>query len=264
MSKYKERASSDPDKIKEEKLDVIIRTIPNRFLMFELMLSWVFFHELSHLIQCHYKLREPPSKNIEYYEMLSDTPELDLSGQSREILADIEGLSLTLQYMEREGFLGPNPIYLLLCSMTCMFNRFCGNKYIDTFHEVKGVHPHPVIRENFIHEYFCSLMAQTTPLVWEKNIRESILLGYGYLTIRSAIAVGLYWANRYQNFDGSGYPSYMSLQMAASSNDVETYKSELCHIAQSQLKTIATEHLYNKTITKNIFNQGFFKKEKHK
>jgi hypothetical protein len=262
IEEYKKRAASNPEFMSEKRLDVIIRTLPARFLMFELMLTWVFFHELSHLIQCHYKLKEGTSEKIEHYEINGVPSKLDLSGQSREILADVEGLDLTIRYMEREGFCGPNSMYLLLCSTTCMFNRFCGNGYLDKFHEVKGVHPHPVIRDDFIHEYFCLLMAKTTPFVWEPSIRESILLGYGYLTIRSAMAAGLYWANRYQNFDGKEYPSYMSLQMTTRTKDAEAYKAELRRITQNQLEIITGEHLYDDTTTKMLFNQGFFRQIK--
>ncbi|WP_394143055.1 hypothetical protein [Vibrio atypicus] len=260
IEEYKKRADANPELMSEERLYVIIKTLPARFLMFELMLSWVFFHELSHLIQCHYKLKGDTSENIEYYEVVGDFTEPDFSGQSREILADIEGLNLTVRYMEREGFYGPNSMYLLLCSMTCMFNRFCGNGYLDKFHEVKGVHPHPVIRDDFIHEYFCSLMAKNTPFVWEPSVRESILLGYGYLTIRSAMAAGLFWANRYQNFDGKEYPSYMSLQMTTRTKEAEAYKAELRRITHTQLEVITAEHLYNATTTKLLFNQEFFEK----
>lgn len=260
IKKYKERANANPELMSKERLDVIIKTLPARFLMFELMLSWVFFHELSHLIQCHYKLKEGTTENIEYYEVVGGFTEPDYRGQSREILADIEGLNLTVQYMEREGFYGPNSIYLLLCSMTCMFSRFCGNGYLNKFHEVKGVHPHPVIRDNFIHEYFCSLMAKTTPLVWEPSVRKSILLGYGYLTTRSAMAAGLFWANRYQSFDGKDYPSYMSLQMTTRTKDAEAYKTELRRITHTQLKVITAEHLYSDTTTKMLLKEGFFEK----
>lgn len=257
---YKRRAEANPELMSEERLDVMMRTLPARFLMFELMLSWVFFHELSHLIQCHYKLKGDISENIEYYEVVGDFTEPDFSGQSREILADIEGVNLTVRYMEQEDFYGPNSMYLLLCSMTCMFNRFCGNGYLDKFHEVKGVHPHPVIRDDFIHEYFCSLMAETTPLVWEPSVRESILLGYGYLTIRSAMAAGLFWGNRYQNFDGKEYPSYMSLQMTTRTKEAEAYKAKLRCITHAQLEVITAEHLYNETATKLMFKQSFFEK----
>jgi len=260
IKEYKERANANPELMSKERLDVIIKTLPARFLMFELMLSWVFFHELSHLIQCHYKLKEGTTENIEYYEVVGGFIEPDYRGQSREILADIEGLNLTVQYMEREGFYGPNSVYLLLCSMTCMFNRFCGNGYLNKFHEVKGVHPHPVIRDNFIHEYFCSLMAKTTPLVWEPSVRKSILQGYGYLTTRSAMAAGLFWANRYQSFDGKDYPSYMSLQMTTRTKDAEAYKTELRRITHTQLKVITAEHLYSDTTTKLLFKEGFFEK----
>ena len=257
---YKKRVEANPELMSEERLDIMTRTLPARFLMFELMLSWVFFHELSHLIQCHYKLKGDVSENIEYYEVVGVSTAPDFNGQSREILADIEGVNLTVRYMEQEGFYGPNSMYLLLCSMTCMFNRFCGNGYLDKFHEVKGVHPHPVIRDGFIHEYFCALMAETTPFVWEPSVRESILLGYGYLTIRSAMAAGLFWANRYQNFDGKEYPSYMSLQMTTRTKDAEAYKSKLRRITHAQLEIITTEHLYNKTATKMMFKQSFFEK----
>ncbi|EIO5099398.1 hypothetical protein LQN35_004784 [Vibrio parahaemolyticus] len=260
VEEYKKRAHENPELMSEERLDVIIKTLPARFLMFELMLSWVFFHELSDLIQCHYKLKGDTSENIEYYEVVGGFTQPDFSGQSREILADVEGLDLTVRYMEREGFYGPNSMYLLLCSMTCMFNRFCGNGYLDKFHEVKGVHPHPVIRDDFIHEYFCSLMAKTTPFVWEPSVRESILLGYGYLTIRSAMAAGLFWANRYQNFDGKGYPSYMSLQMSMKTKEAEAYQTELRCITHAQLKVITDEHLYSETTTKMLFKNGFFGK----
>lgn len=260
IEEYKKIANTNTELMSKERLDIIIKTLPARFLMFELMISWVFFHELSHLIQCHYKLKGDTSENIEYYEVVGGFTEPDFSGQSREILADIEGLNLTVQYMEREGFYGPNSMYLLLCSMTCMFNRFCSNGYLNKFHEVKGVHPHPVIRDDFIHEYFCSLMAKTTPFVWEPSIRESILLGYGYLTIRSAMAAGLFWANRYQCFDGKDYPSYMTLQMTTRTKDAEAYKTELRRITHTQLKVITTEHLYSATTTKLLFKQGVFEK----
>nr|WP_320126248.1 hypothetical protein [uncultured Shewanella sp.] len=256
---FEEKSSKNPSLKNEKRLSLLRRTVPVRFLMFELMLSWVFFHELSHLIQCHYKLKENTSNNFEFYEINGEPSEIDIGGQSREILADIEGLDLTIRYMEREGFCGPNSMYLLLCSVTCMFNRFCEKSYSEEFHEVKGVHPHPVIRDDFMHAYFCVLLGKTTPLVWKHSIRESILMGYAYLTIRSGMAACLFWANKYQEFDGHDYPSYMTLQMKTRTDSAEKYKLHLGGLAHEQLEAICGGHLYKNTITDQLFVEEFFK-----
>jgi hypothetical protein len=226
--------------------------------MFELMLSWVFFHELSHLIQCHYKLKQNILDSFEYYEINSEPTEISFKEQSREILADIEGLDLTIKYMQKEGFCSPNTLYLLLCSVTCMFNRFYDKGYSENFHKLKGAHPHPVIRDEFIHAYFCNLLGKITPLVWNQSIRNSILLGYGYLTIRSSMAAGLFWANKYQKFDGSKYPQYMELQMKTKSAESTKYKHHLRNQANEQLKIICGNHLYSNTALRQLLEQNFF------
>ncbi|MFB2746763.1 hypothetical protein [Aeromonas veronii] len=74
------------------------------------------------------------------------------------------------------------------------------------------------------------------------------------------MAAGLFWGNRYQNFDGKEYPSYMSLQMTTRTKEAEAYKAKLRCITHAQLEVITAEHLYNETATKLMFKQSFFEK----
>jgi len=90
-----------------------------RFMMFEIMLAWVFFHELAHLLQRHYLLKSPSSNHsstmAEFYEIRSSesSNNQNIQSQAREILADIEGIDLTLKYMKMQNAFCSGSIYLV-------------------------------------------------------------------------------------------------------------------------------------------------------
>ncbi|WP_028867095.1 hypothetical protein [Psychromonas arctica] len=244
--------------LKDVKHEVLRKTVPARFHMFEMMLLWVFFHELSHLIQCHYKLKDKSTDRIVFYEIETVSDVQDLKGQAREILADIEGLDLTLQYLNRENLNTPNSFYLLLCSITCMFNRFYTGKYETNLNAVKGSHPHPVIRNEYLHLFFCKKMGIETPYVWKTEVRESILRGYAYLTVKSSLSASLFWSNRHEGFKGEQYPSYMAVQMKMKSKEGVEYRKNMGDSILSQIDTILEHHLQKNTILKTMKDNTFF------
>jgi hypothetical protein len=114
-----------------------------RFVMFELMLVWTFFHELGHVVQQHYFLHSPSNsadrvdlfsefdeeiRDREMVEREGPEPSMsDLRGQARELMADAEALDLALKYLLASGRLNFAMVYLLLCSISCMYQRFFAN-----------------------------------------------------------------------------------------------------------------------------------------
>ncbi|WP_224798597.1 hypothetical protein [Idiomarina abyssalis] len=237
---------------------VLEKTIRSRFLIFELLLTWVFFHELSHIIQCHYKLKQPNDCDVTAYEIEKTTSKGDIYAQSREILADVEGLALTVSYMKRDGFFNKKSCYLLLSAVTCMFNRFYSGSYDNNFSQIKGSHPHPIIRDEFMHVFFLDYISNSNEE--SRSLPEIELMEYTYLTVRSSTAASLYWANRTFEFDGKQLPEYMKMKLMVHSKEGTTYINNLRLLCHQQLASIKNSHIYKSSLTKKLFNESFFLK----
>lgn len=211
-----------------------------RFVMFEIVVAWIFFHELGHLIQRHYMLKEEAgtaSGVIGAFEIDEDKKERspDISGQAREVLADIEGVDLTLRYMKRKGILQPQSIYLLLCGVSCMYQRFYSG-YEDNLDLSASTHPHPVIRNEFFHNYLLQWMLQ-----FLNGDKSKAALPLTYISVRSSLMSGLFWAHRVEKFDGVGLPTYMDLSS-------QRYESQ----RDAYMSSIKTEVIKIISIVKNI------------
>lgn len=231
-----------------------------RFIMFELMLVWTFFHELGHVVQRHYLLRsqgianvhdeslweleeEPTSANT---MMASQNPggpaPTDLSAQARELLADADATDLTLKYLVMQGRLNFGVWYLLLCSMGCMFQRFYSG-YQDNLSLTPGRHPHPLVRDeaaqllgnNWVTDY----------LVASKNIksREEARIPLAYLSSRACLMTGLFRSHRVEKREGpEQLPSYMALSLHGG-DQVRAYLKALLPEIERQMPIIVKEHL---------------------
>ncbi|WP_186027368.1 hypothetical protein [Burkholderia gladioli] len=125
-------------------------------LMFEATLEWVFFHEMAHLSQGHIEIRNSsrPNSHAGIIEELSASTSTPLQGDEAlishvtEIAADHEGLVTWLQY---RSVLNANTIpyadvYMAVCGLTCLFNRFFGSsgKVVNAVPE--GSHPSSAMR----------------------------------------------------------------------------------------------------------------------
>lgn len=219
-----------------------------RFMYFEITLVWVFFHELSHLIQCHYLLKpQAPtatSSLVEHYEMRSNAsdPAENLKEQAREVLADLEGIDLTVKYMIRNKLYSSSSMYLLMCSTGCMFNRFY-EQYGEDFELGVNSHPHPVIRSEFSGTFICHLI--THYLLRQKAIekKEDAAIPLLYLSIRASLMSGIFWAWRYEKFDSGNLSSFMALSTTLKENEREECGLAIQGSMNEQLCTIGAHHL---------------------
>jgi hypothetical protein len=187
-----------------------------RFLMFEITMAWTFFHELSHALQQHHAVRdrlgESNAGTEHINELVGDVPaDTNLFGQAREILADAEGIHLTLEYLAERDRLNYATTYLVLCGVSCMFQRFY-NSHDDHLGIVAGQHPHPVIRDEFVKvtvlKWLIAHILKTRPQANRKQTAIALV----YLNTRASLMTGFYRAFRIEKTGNGKLPSYMALQ----------------------------------------------------
>lgn len=233
-----------------------------RFIMFELMLVWTFFHELGHIVQGHHRMRsEGPSlvSEIGYFEMESPAPALgdeasagtagfasksepDIAAQARELMADAEATDQTLKYLALRGRLNFNVWYLLLSSTGCMFQRFYTG-YPDSLELSRASHPHPAIRDEA--SQLLSLNWVADYLVASKNIRdrEEAALQLAYLSVRASLVTGLFRSHRMEKRESEdGLPSYMRL-IREGAEQQKSYLRALLPELERQLPVAVEYHL---------------------
>lgn len=233
-----------------------------RFLMFEIMLTWVFFHELGHLVQRHYLFRKDKVSEAQLIEEAYENSETECDEQeyvrfqAREVLADIEGGDLAVRYLLRNKKFHFSSIYLLYCAQYCMFNRFY-MKYEQNLDFVKSKHPHPVVRNElsswFLNEYILLCLISMEGDIPPEALKRSI----AFLAVKSSIVSGVYWGNRYEFMNGS-LPPFMKLMMDEERR--EKYCSTLMDSAFEHLEQIKQSHMYKHNFTDLIGRLQFLTK----
>ncbi|MGG1947001.1 hypothetical protein AB1286_19655 [Trinickia sp. NRRL B-1857] len=188
-----------------------------KMLMFETTLEWVFFHELAHLAQGHLEIREqraPTGHTDMVEEMLADGSEplqgvAALISHVTEIAADVEGFTTYIQYryLATSGKIPYAVVYMMVCGLTCLFNRFFGPSGDDFDPVPRGSHPNPALRWELllptIYGYFLDDRVKGRIPAWEYSREELIV----QLTEASMLA-NMYWHIRYLEERG-GLPNFM-------------------------------------------------------
>lgn len=233
-----------------------------RCMYFEVALAWVFFHELSHLVQCHYKLKSQLSAeadSIEFYELNSSSsgPEESSREQSREILADMEGIDLTLKYMIRKDIFSSGALYIFMCALGCLYNRFY-NGYPEKIDIGQGSHPHPIIRHEFSVAFITNAISQKLIEMGYAKDKESVGIALVYLSVRANLLSGIYWGWRYEDQEKGGLTSFMKY---STTHDHEPRKA--CCLAlevemNKQLVTIASNHLMHDNFLSSLSQMKSF------
>ncbi|MFV8530395.1 hypothetical protein [Ralstonia pseudosolanacearum] len=126
-------------------------------LMFDTVLEWVFMHELAHHAQSHLKIRSAHSSTSsveivdEAYVVGAPLPigrEAAIS-HATEIAADHEAIVHLLPYRaygNKDGLLPKTEVFMLVCGLVCLFNKFNGSSTNFPSPVPVGSHPHPAVR----------------------------------------------------------------------------------------------------------------------
>jgi hypothetical protein len=218
-----------------------------RFLMFELMLIWTFFHELGHIVQQHYLLNEQikniDTQTVEISEInYNVNHETNLKGQAREILADVQAVDFTFFQLWRTNRLKHIPFYFLLCSMECMFQRFYGT-YNEDLELTQGKHPHPVIRSEIAIQYSLRKILEIISITQSSSYFNNINEFFVYYSVRASVLTGYFRAYRIEEFDGTSLPSFMKLQTEPHNDKKLSYISALINEVRNQAPAIQAFHL---------------------
>lgn len=218
-----------------------------RFLMFELMLVWTYFHELSHILQQHYLLNSSKIAAMtgfaEIDEMNDDAKDAPaIEAQAREILADAEGIDLTLQYLGRSDRISHVTMYVLLCSMGCMFQRFY-NQYSENLDVPDGKHPHPAIRDDLSHDFCIRWTVNHLTFGGDAAELYQVALPLIYCSTRSSLVTGLFRSHRVERRNDTQLPSYMKLSSEEHLANRKAYLSVLRASIDQQSTFILKNHL---------------------
>lgn len=238
-----------------------------RFTMFELMITWIFFHELAHHVQGHYKIKNEKKESVTYHELdyssninnssAEVTPsviENNIDQHAREILADLEGMYLTLRMMVRNDTLTPPNTFLLLYVQSSMFNVFyklSERNYVG-LDSVKVSHPHPVIRNKFVHALYVSVIN------WElydeayQDYRQSVSRGLEYYVVKSSLLAGMIWAMRQPDYNPDAMPKFLKFSDETEYVTDYNYLMKLTSSAERQSSIISTMHIIDDD-SDNIF-----------
>lgn len=240
-----------------------------RFLMLELMVVWLYCHELGHLVQRHYLLQVATgggdvvsvSEAQEDVQMHSKKTDEDyfLKSQAREILADLEGVTLAVDYMLRKKLFNMPSIYMLLCAQEIMFHRFAV-VYAENFDIPDLKHPHPIIRSEFMQSYYTHLILDTLVNNKLAPSKESVTMPMLYLSVRSSTMSGLFWANRYEKFDADNRPTFLVLSNEEYHEPKSEYLKTMVLWVAKQMEEIEPNHLLDQNFFAYYKRLEIFKK----
>lgn len=235
-----------------------------RFVMFELMLVWTFYHEIGHALQQHYVLRAEEN-HVAYLDDVVMDWDLEtgsavkgdlampgtecadgklqrgvpnLPAQARELMADIEGTGIVLSYLVAGNRLNLETIYLLLCSLSCMFQRFY-NGYEDNLEITPLRHPHPAVRDEIAQQFILETVTQWLLYQGQVSSAELALPPLLYLNVRSSVVTGIFRSHRIEKRDGwDTVPSYMKLLGEENREEMNSYINALLPHIQRQISRV--------------------------
>jgi hypothetical protein len=227
-----------------------------RFLMFELMLTWTFFHELSHHLQQHYLL-EGSDHSIQDGVIIQkeisrgDAVDHALHRQGREILADAEGLNLTIRLLKQSGRFQFSTMYTLLCSVGCMFQCFFEGCSSTSLRSI-GSHPHPVIRDDFIGKCWIKLVSSCLVLDQVLSSESEAAVQLTYMSLRASTITALIRSHRASEQFDTPLPSFMHLQSEHNQEEFDTCISEIKSEIEREASVIKSLHLYPVLFTTSL------------
>lgn len=202
-------------------------------IMFEISLKWIFFHELAHLGQAHLEIRREfgDSTDLKIVDEAYADDQRDIVGKeaiiyhATELAADHEGLSTALQFLaiKYDNAIPKADVYMLVCGLTCLFNKFYGSRSDGVIPIPDGSHPHPAVRWELLlpafYGYFFHPEVKRRYPEW--NIEEKDVVHM--LTEANGLA-SMYWAIQYAPSKvNGGLPRFMKAADVDNKPEVKQY-----------------------------------------
>ncbi|CUZ51917.1 hypothetical protein ACU9SG_003940 [Serratia marcescens] len=238
-----------------------------RFLMFELMMVWVFYHEFAHYTQKHNLLQKGAKTHFESsaFDIL-DSALIDEKylSQAREVLADTDAMLNTLRYLLSETKrIHPGSLYLLVSVQACMFIRFYKNKNSNYTNDISVgyTHPHPAVRNTFLQLIFIEAM------MWDvrKNMsiseekKESFLVGFKYIAGRANLFSVAYYTARYSIEEDDRF-NFLYLIGRENKDKLQNEVSIIVRFVNSQLLDIIKNTNENENHIHFLTSVNYFKR----
>ena len=182
--------------------------------MFMGSLTWVYYHELGHLMQEHGYIRKKYAglQEKSYIEDCESTGEHQLSGRDAvishvtELAADVEATQWCMQELIRHFLPNvmdndendlkefKNTLHLFICGLSCTLYRFYGERPLIIKEEVEGSHPYPIRRLDLcISNMYEKLDFNGYGEVMHSMNRTQLV----HLCLGAAESVGFYWLWKY-------------------------------------------------------------------
>lgn len=159
-----------------------------------------------------------------------------------------------MRMMVRNDTLTPPNTFLLLYVQTSMFNVFyklSEGEYTD-LDSVKVTHPHPVIRNKFVHALYFSVMSWELDNDIYQDYRQSVSRGLEYYTVKSSLLAGMIWAMRQPDYSPDAMPQFLKFSDESEYSTDYNYLSELTLSAERQSSIISLLHIIDDDLD-NVF-----------
>ncbi|WP_180034275.1 hypothetical protein [Acinetobacter sp. YH12233] len=227
--------------------------------MFLNSLTWIYFHELGHLVQKHGVIRGNVL-DIQEYNVNDDSSEVKNEVASlyhvTEIAADFYGVNIVIRELFRHWygrtnlFLDSN--YIFVCGITLCFYRFYGKRSLIFNSHPQGTHPHPIIRAELalpaITEQIDMIMKSHLPPFMDRKMLVHFLN-------RAGLSASLYWYSRYE-MDPSDLLSFV-MKGVLNREETKTYMRTIISTWDSISSIIETNSLDNNKFSLLQFSDQF-------
>jgi len=183
--------------------------------MFVGAITWVYFHEIGHLMQEHGVIRDEFGPNNGSAKQKTDVHDFEASrnkpivgrealvSQVTELAADFEATNFyvmeLLRHVSHPDFVDDEErtevfsglVYLMVCGISLVFFRFNGNQPILPVAAVEGSHPKPLTRLEFIVSQIFENLDGVAKVVANIDVdRKQLVL----LCAKAAFSATLYWS----------------------------------------------------------------------
>ncbi|KPA87245.1 hypothetical protein PF66_06250 [Pseudomonas asplenii] len=182
--------------------------------IFVAAITWVYFHEIGHLMQEHGIIRDEFREGHSGTQKAADVYDFEASNHNRlvgrealvshvtELAADFEATNLyileLLRHVNDPDFVESEErkevldglIYLMVCGLSLLFLRFNGSQPILPTAVIEGSHPNPLIRLELNVPHIFETLDMTAELFDHGLDRKQLVLLCG----KAALSATLFWS----------------------------------------------------------------------